>query len=78
MISIRKAAATYLHNGREFINIGCPVVNRRRCCAIADVAAHFHAGRSRRAGEIQDCKCLRFHASSNPGVARIDRQDRPS
>jgi protein O-mannosyl-transferase len=50
-----KSCATYFHDGREFLNTGCPLIQGQRCCAIADIAeAHSEAGEVRRSLEIQE------------------------
>ncbi len=50
-----KSCATYFHDGREFLNTGCPLLQRQRCTAIADIAAaHSEAGEVRGAFEIHE------------------------
>ena len=55
-----QSCATYFHEGHEFLNTSCPVVQGHLCSAFLDVAAaHSEAGQIRRAAEIQDAYRLR-------------------
>jgi hypothetical protein len=50
-----KSCATYFHDSREFLNTGCPLLQRHRCSAMAGIAAaHSEAGEVREAFEIQE------------------------
>jgi protein O-mannosyl-transferase len=52
--SYPRSCATYFHEGREFLNLGCPIVRNQRCTAIEDLAStNSEAGELQRALEIR-------------------------
>jgi tetratricopeptide (TPR) repeat protein len=50
-----QSCATYFHEGHEFLNTACPLVQGHQCSALLEVAAaHSEEGQVERAKEIQD------------------------